>query len=167
METTKDQQCILDAVNYDDMEYLESKYAFWSDGGVWREATFDAFHASLVVEVTKNYLGPKIEAVASAGAFKIKSGGKAIESVNFDCFKASAGVSASNTHAGAEWKATLAGGSASIFDLHLGAGLSSGAGIEDDSVSLKGAGCGFKIGRKVEISVFDNSFGIDFGRLFG
>ncbi|KAK3076070.1 hypothetical protein LTR53_000010 [Teratosphaeriaceae sp. CCFEE 6253] len=46
-------------------------------------------------------------------------------------------------------------------------GVSTGIGIKDDSYEAKVLGWGFQIGRKVSISVFDNSFGIDFGRLFG
>ena len=42
-----------------------------------------------------------------------------------------------------------------MFDFHLGAGVSTGGGIKDDSLSLKAAGCGFKVGRKLGISVFD------------
>lgn len=61
----------------------------------------------------------------------------------------------------------LAEGSVSIFDLKLGLGVSTGAGIKDDSVELKVLGCGVTVGRKLAISVFDTGFGIDFGKLFG
>ena len=77
----------------------------------------------------------------------------------------------------------MAGGSVSIFDLELGAGISTGYfeiklilillnwfiqgfGIKDDSLELKVLGTGITVGRKLAISVADTSFGIDFGRLF-
>ena len=46
----------------------------------------------------------------------------------------------------------------------VGAGVSTGAGIKDDSLNLKLAGCGVKVGRKVGVSVFDNEIGVDFGK---
>ena len=52
----------------------------------------------------------------------------------------------------------------SVFDFNLGAGVSTGAGIKDDSLDLKLAGCGVKVGRKVGISAFDNEIAVDFGR---
>ena len=55
----------------------------------------------------------------------------------------------------------------SVFDLQLALGLSSEAGIVDDSLSLKLAGKGIKTGRKVEICSLDVCFGVDFGRIFG
>jgi hypothetical protein len=55
---------------------------------------------------------------------------------------------------------------ASIFNLKIGAAADTGLGIADDSVTVKALGCGFSLGRKVEISVFGSGFGIDFGRLF-
>ena len=55
---------------------------------------------------------------------------------------------------------------ASAFDLNLGVGLDTGGGIKDDSLEVKALGCGVTVGRKVGISVFGASFGIDFGKLF-
>ncbi len=55
---------------------------------------------------------------------------------------------------------------ASIFNLKIGASADTGAGIVDDSITVKALGCGFSVGRKIEISVFGSGFGIDFGRLF-
>lgn len=72
----------------------------------------------------------------------------------------------SQTFLGAGVGIHLAEGSVSIFDLKLGVGVSTGGGIKDDSLELKVLGCGLTVGRKLAISVFDTSFGIDFGKLF-
>ena len=64
---------------------------------------------------------------------------------------------------GAEAKVVLAGGSVSIFNLQLGFGVSTSAGIVDDSVEVKVLGLGVSVGRKNEICVFDNCFGVDLG----
>ncbi|KAF5001154.1 hypothetical protein FDECE_11051 [Fusarium decemcellulare] len=95
-----------------------------------------------------------------------KSTGKPIEQVNVDVFTASVGATA-GSYLGAEANVSLFKAEASIFDLNLGAGVDTGVGIKDDSLALNLAGCGIQIGRKVSISVFGSSFGIDFGRLFG
>jgi hypothetical protein len=55
---------------------------------------------------------------------------------------------------------------ASIFNLTIAASADTGGGIVDDSVTLKALGCGFSVGRKIEISVFGSGFGVDLGRLF-
>jgi hypothetical protein len=65
-----------------------------------------------------------------------------------------------SAHIGYQARLRLLGGNFGPLSLHLGAGVSSGFGIEDDSIALKAAGCGVKLGRKIEVSVFDNVFGI-------
>jgi len=57
---------------------------------------------------------------------------------------------------------------ASIFDLNLGIGANCQVGWSDDdkAVKVEVLGCGITIGRKVAISVFGSSFGVDFVRLF-
>lgn len=94
-----------------------------------------------------------------------QSKGKPIEQVNVDVFTASASATA-GTYLGVEAGVSLVKAEASLFDLNLGVGVDTGAGIKDESLDVKVAGCGFQIGRKVSISVFGASFGIDFGRLF-
>ncbi|KAJ4163154.1 hypothetical protein NW754_014577 [Fusarium falciforme] len=95
-----------------------------------------------------------------------KSNGKPIEQVNVDVFTAGVGV-IGGSYLGAEANVSLFKAEASIFDLNLGVGVDTGVGIKDDSLDLHLAGCGIQIGRKVSISAFGSSFGIDFGRLFG
>ena len=161
---------------YDDLPIGESIILF-KVGDEWQKTdTYDALYAKFYVKVTKNLLGPCFSKVGEAGLMNIHTQPhvkKPIEKVDFQVGAVHAGTEASSmrngsivTYFGAEAKATLAGGRASIFDLHLGAGVSTGAGIKDDSVKVKVAGCGVKVGRKVAISVFDNEFGVDFGRLF-
>ncbi|GLC33012.1 hypothetical protein PLESTB_000380600 [Pleodorina starrii] len=56
------------------------------------------------------------------------------------------------------------------FRLKLGAGVSTGAQMKDNSVEAKVAGCGVTLGQKIGVSVFDNEFSIDLkklGRFFG
>ena len=56
-------------------------------------------------------------------------------------------------------------GHAAGIDFNIGAGLTTGAGIKDDSISIKLLGCGLIFGRKMGLSFFDNSFAVDFGKV--
>ena len=47
----------------------------------------------------------------------------------------------------------------------LGLGVSTGAGLKDDSASVKLLGCGLTIGRKVGVSFFDSEIGVDLGKV--
>ena len=85
--------------------------------------------------------------------------------MDFTLFGAEASAHFSATGAGYGAVVKLAGGSVSIFDLQLALGLSSEAGIVDDSLSVKLFGTGGKIGRQFQICVYDSCFGIDFGKL--
>ena len=76
---------------------------------------------------------------------KINSGETALETVDFSVFRATASVHHSSTSAGYDAKLVLV----------------------DDSVTLRLAGTGVQVGKKRGICVFDNCFGVDFGRLFG
>ena len=165
----EDKENIRLSSSYDDLPIGESIILF-KVGDEWQKTdTYDALYAKFYVKVTKNLLGPCFSEVGEAGLMNIHTQPhvkKPIEKVDFQVGAVHAGTETSSTYVGAEAKATLAGGKASIFDLHLGAGVSTGAGVKDDSVNVKVAGCGVKVGRKLAISVFDNEFGVDFGRLF-
>lgn len=95
-----------------------------------------------------------------------KSTGKPIEQLSVDVFTAQASASA-GAYLGVEAGVSLISAEASIFNLTLGVGLDTGAGIKDDSLEVKVAGCGMTVGRVVSISAWGSTFGIDFGRLFG
>ncbi|KAF8980009.1 hypothetical protein BGZ46_004772 [Entomortierella lignicola] len=97
--------------------------------------------------------------------YLVQTNGKPIEQVNVDVFTVGVGAR-TGTYLGAEAGVSLIKAQASIFDLNLGLGVDTGFGIKDDSVDVHYAGCGFQFGRKVSVSAFGSSFGIDFDRLF-
>ena len=70
---------------------------------------------------------------------------------------------------GAEVKtrATLTEAKAGPVNLHLGAGLSTAAKVEGGTVEAKLAGCGFKLGKRIGVSVFDNEISIGTSALVG
>ncbi|KAF9137262.1 hypothetical protein BGX30_010404 [Mortierella sp. GBA39] len=106
-------------------------------------------------------------AEAKASVFHTaQSKGKKIEQVNFDVLRADASATV-GTYVGVDANVSLVKAQASIFDAQIGLGVDTGVGIKDDSVQLEVAGCGVTLGRKVAVSVFGTSFGVDFGRLFG
>ena len=164
-----DKKDILTLIDYPNMPLFSSKYVARINGA-WRSAKFyDILYADVMYTVTKNLTGPAFAVKAHADAFHAKSRPYkryAFEKADAHFLGGSVGASASLTHAEANAKATLSGGDVSLFNWHLGAGVSTGVGIKDDSVTLKFAGCGFQFGRKLGISVFDNELAIDFGRMF-
>jgi len=104
-----------------------------------------------------------VSADAGIDLLHFESENTGIETVSFDVIKAHAGASAG---LGGELSAaiSLIEAKASVFDLKLGFGVSTGAMIKDDSLEIEALGCGFIIGRKFGIKVFDNEIAIDFGR---
>lgn len=68
------------------------------------------------------------------------------------------------TYAGIEARVCLVELSASVFELKIGPGVDTGLGLKDDSIKASLLGCGFTVGRKIAISHFWGSFGIDLGR---
>ena len=118
------------------------------------------------IKVTKNYLRPKVEYLSIAGLRRVNSGKTALESIDFTLLGAEVGLQGSSTAAEVKVAFILAGGSASVFDVQLGVGLSTGGGIMDDSLVVKVAGTGLSLGRKTGLCIFDNCFSVDFGKLF-
>lgn len=106
----------------------------------------------------------QISADAQASIFHVvgKQGG--IATVSVDVLQAKVKAWSSVAGAGIGVSANLVDAQASVFDLTLGVGLDTGVGIQDDSFTVEALGCGFTLGRKVGISVFGTSFGVDFGR---
>lgn len=160
------------AAKYDDMAYMTSKEVFKLDTGGWDVAseTNRALYATTKCVITKNYMGPTIAYSAEAGLVGVQTSPgetRPIAQVDVGIGQAKAGTSVSNTHAEASAGVSLIGGNVSAFDFNLGAGVSTGGGIKDDSLSLKFLGTGVKVGRKVGISVFDNEISLDLGKLFG
>lgn len=61
----------------------------------------------------------------------------------------------------AKARATLSEAKVGPINLHLGAGVSTGAKVEDGTVDAKLAGCGLKVGKKIGVSFLDNEFSVD------
>ncbi|KAF9336739.1 hypothetical protein BG006_007516 [Podila minutissima] len=94
------------------------------------------------------------------------SNGKPNEDISADMFTAGVSVT-TRIYMGVEANDSLFKARASFLDFNLGVGIGTGTGIKDESFDFKVVGCGFQIGRKVSISVFGSTVGVDFGRLFG
>ncbi|KAJ7096949.1 hypothetical protein C8R44DRAFT_949777 [Mycena epipterygia] len=81
----------------------------------------------------------------------IEKNGTPLEQVEFDVLAPK--VSAQfGSYVGADAAINLSSGRASIFDATFGIGVSTGAGICDDSIDLRAIGCGFTIGKHVGIA---------------
>jgi len=79
---------------------------------------------------------------------------------------ANANAEASLTYVGVDASANVLETNVGCFSSTVGVGVSTGAGIKDGSASVKVAGCGVTIGRKVGVSFLSTSVGIDFGYFF-
>jgi hypothetical protein len=160
----------LKAADYNNMKLGESVLLLYLGNEEYvlsHDKFMDVASAKSGVIVTKNVTGPKYALVAKASLINIHSNKTGLEAVDFDILSAEAKLEVSRTYAGYGADLVLAGGHASIFDLKLGLGVSSGIGIKDDSLTVKIAGTGLKLGRQIGVSVLGSEFGIDFGRLFG
>lgn len=58
-------------------------------------------------------------------------------------------------------RATVVEAKAGPLYLHGGAGVSTGAKLENGTIDAKLAGCGLKVGKKIGVSVFDNEISVD------
>ena len=126
------------------------------------------FYANAGVEYEHGIIIRSFTAEAKASIFHTaQKKGRPIEQATADFISASAGAEFGSLYTGVDANLSLIKLKASVFDLNIGVGVETGAGIKDGSLDLHLAGCGFQIGRKVSISVFGGSFGIDFGPLFG
>ncbi|CAF1389202.1 unnamed protein product [Rotaria sordida] len=107
-----------------------------------------------------------INAEAEVVLFKIISdSGSTITTVDFEILKAQIGVKI-GSYNGFELYVTLVEGKVFVLDIKIGAGISSGVGINQDSYETKVFGTGYFVGRRIGISVFDSEFGVDFKRFF-
>lgn len=159
------------AVDYINMPLCSTKYIVGCEQNGYKVVTYKVAYANRGIQITKNLSGPKVTFMAEAGLFACntdpKGATKPIEQVSAKFFNASVGAHQSSTSASAGARVSLVDADVSAFGLHLGAGVSTGGGIEDDSISVKALGCGFQVGRKIGISLFDNEISFDFGKLFG
>lgn len=156
--------------NYDQMEMDSSTLiGVQSDGNIFvvnPDSGVSTLSAVGGVIVTKTPLGPGYKLVDSVAFMRVSNGESVngLDTVDVAIFEGHAEAELQPLYAGAGVGFNLAGGSASIFDFNLGVGLSTGVGLKDESVELKVAGTGVTVGRKISISVLDNSFGIDLVR---
>ena len=103
-----------------------SKAARW-EGAYLTEDTYQVGYVKAAVDVKKVNSNPEFKALTKLGIFHInsKKDSKPIEKIDFDVFGAEASAKATFTYVEGKAKLVLAGGSASIFDLQLGIGVSS------------------------------------------
>ena len=167
--SSSEYNAILALIDYANMPFLSSKMLARANG-CWNtidelkasgKTEFQAGYVDLICKVTKNYTGAKLEVKAVTGLFRINE-----EDIDVQFLCASAGSSVSFTHAEIGAKLTLAAGDVGGFHYHVGAGVGTGGGIKDDSLSLKVAGTGVQVGRKVGVSLFGTEVSYDFGKLF-
>ena len=150
--TAHDHLKILAAVDYDSMEIFSSRCAVKLSKGSGDWVRFDKDTSSqyaLCCWVAKNLTGPQIEFPTQAPE----------EHASSAAAHRRLSMITSNTYAEAVASLSLMSSSKSGIDLNVGAGVSTGGGIKDDSVSVKLLGCGVVVGRKIGISLFDNSIG--------
>jgi hypothetical protein len=166
-----------DEAKYDEMEIGETRLLLSLPNGKYvllqgnqvdpKRMPIDIGEVHSGVLVTKNLLGPSFAIVAAGSILHVAdTGSNDLSSVDFSLFTPEAKVQISDTYIGGGASLNLIDGKVSVFNIKLGAGVSSGIGITDDSVTFKLLGTGLQIGRVVSISALDNSFGIDFGRVF-
>lgn len=116
------------------------------------------------------------DATAQAAVFHVASQkGHPITHFSAEVLQAKAGVSMGGLgpvqegfpiYAGADAQINLVDLKASAFDLNLGLGVQTDVGLKDYTVGAHVLGCGFTVGKKISVSAFGSSFGIDLGRLF-
>ena len=167
--TSEEEELILRAAGlYDEMKVDSSTIVARVSGGEWeRVEAVKTYYTDRLCKVTKNTYGPSFCFSSTAGVLRVSrdaGGESAQKQVEAQFFTASAGAEYSKLYKGGNAKLTLAGGNVSAVNYHVGAGLSTGAGIKDEAVQVKLAGCGFSVGRKMGVSVFDNEVGVDFGK---
>ena len=145
----KDQLKILAAVDYESMETFGARRCavkLSKGSGDWVRFDKDTCaQYALCCWVAKNLTGPQIE-------FSTQTPDEHASSRRLS-------MVTSSTHAEAVASLSLMSSSMSGVDLNVGAGVSTGGGLKDDSVSVKLLGCGVVVGRKIGISLFDNSIG--------
>ncbi|KAJ7201212.1 hypothetical protein C8J57DRAFT_979651, partial [Mycena rebaudengoi] len=115
---------------------------------------------------TEGHLFKTFNAEAKAAVMNIfQDKGVPMELVDLDVIQGK--VSAQwGTWIGVNAALNLVSGKVSVFDVTLGVGLATGAGVRDEAAEVKVLGCGITVGKRVGISVFGSSVEINFGRFF-
>lgn len=163
---TEEEEAILRAAEYDRMPLDSSvTLARAAEGGRWEKTEIiHAYFAERVCKVTKNAFGPSYYLVSTVGILRVRNSGRKKRHLEAQFITATAGMEYSMLFRGGHAKLTLAGGNFSGVNYHLGLGLSTCAGVKNDSVHLRLLGCGFSVGRRIGLSVLDNEIALDFGK---
>jgi hypothetical protein len=116
------------------------------------------------------YIFQTHSAAAAASVLHIaQQKGVEVEQVHVDilAFKAKAQIQSAGgvpVYAGADAGAYLVDADAGPFHASLGLAADTEVGCRDQSIGCKVLGCGARVGRVCEISLFGNSIGIDWGK---
>ena len=163
---TEEEEAVLRAAEYERMPLDSSvTLARAAEGGEWEKTeVIHVYFAERMCKITKNIFGPSFYLASTAGILRVRSSGRKKRNLEAQFITATAGVEYSILFKGGHAKLTLAGGNFSGVNYHLGVGVSTCAGVKDDSVCLRLFGCGFSIGRRIGLSVLDNEFALDFGK---
>ena len=164
---TEEEEAILRAAEYDRMPVDSSvKLARAAgEGGQWEKTeVIHVYFAERLCKVTKNTFGPSFYLASIAGILRVGNSGRKKRHLEAQFITAAAGTEYSILFKGGHAKLTLAGGNFSGVNYHLGMGVSTCAGVKDNSVYLRLFGCGFSVGRRIGLAVLDNEFALDFGK---
>ncbi|KAF9459271.1 hypothetical protein BDZ94DRAFT_1052368 [Collybia nuda] len=129
-----------------------------------KEGMTQKYYAKYAHEKSGSYF-KTYDVVAQAAVYKISSDSNApIQDVDVAVMEARADRYM-GSYIGRDASLNLVSGHASIFDFKVGVAASTGIGIKDGAVEAKLLGCGFSLGKRVELSIFGTGFGVNFGRL--
>eukprot|EP01083_Nonionella_stella_P178086 628036_1 len=144
---------------YQKMKLGESKYFSGTELSGYKETNYKLAYAGQGYKVTKNITGPKFEWVcANVGLLNLNGWN---DNLNVNIGQADVSGHVSATHVGYDAKLTAVETTTGPLRTRLGVGLSSSVGMEDDSISVKVAGTGLKVGRKIGVSFFDSEIECD------
>lgn len=167
-----DEEAIMERIDYENMSVGDSVVVYKPmDSSVWEQMDpkleIRTLGVVTKVTVTKNLTGPSFDTTARAAVFQFNNNSDISNgSVDMSILSTKAGMTSNQTYAGFDASANLMEATAGPIDAKLGVGVSTGIGLKDDSLGVKVGGTGFTVGRKMGISVMDNEFSVDFGKLF-
>lgn len=168
---TAEQKLILQTIDFEAMPLYTSRYATKNEDGTWRPIDKDhAGHSHTCCRVLKNLSGPRFEYIAASGLLHVRTkhddAAGSLDHVDMAIGQAHSAITYDNAHVEAQAAIRLAGGSVAALDVNVGLGVSTGAGMKDDSLMVKALGTGFTVGRKVGLSFLDNEISVDLGKLW-
>lgn len=106
----------------------------------------------------------EVSAEAEASVFHVANDNGGMKTVEVSVLQVEAEAWGGTTGAGVGLSANLIDVNAACFDITIGIGVETGAGVHEGSVTFKFMGCGITLGRKLGISIFGCTFAIDFSR---